>query len=66
MRFYKVKKDVYVVLDRINYVRVANFRCHEDAVHRYEVRIHYIDDVLTVYLTREEWIAFQKEMDQYS
>ena len=66
MVFYKLTKDVIACLDRINYVRVADFRCHEDAVHRYEVKIHYIDDVLTVYLTREEWIAFQKMLEQYS
>ena len=66
MVFYKLTKDVIASLDRINYVRVTDFRCHEDAVHRYEVKIHYIDDVLTVYLTREEWIAFQKTLEQYS
>ena len=66
MVFYKLTKDVIARLDKINYVRVADFRCHEDAIHRYEVRIHYINDVLTVYLTREEWVAFQKALEQYS
>lgn len=66
MHFYKVTTDTYIRLDRINYFKVEGFRCHPDAVHRYEVKIYFIDDVLTVYLTREEWVAFQKAVMEFA
>jgi hypothetical protein len=66
MKFYKLTKDVYIQFDRINYVRVAGFSCWDDGIHRYDIQVHYIDDVLNVALTRAEWIEFQKEMEQYT
>ena len=60
--FYMVTKDVYIQLDKINYVRVDNFGLCNDGVHRYEIDINFIDDTLSVHLTREEWVAFQKRM----